>query len=70
MEHVLQHHYKAETYLTGASNGEATEPAISEEPPAYDHETLGWQIIEHDDEIGRVLAEHNFTRRRYEGLQQ
>jgi HD superfamily phosphohydrolase len=68
MEHVLQDHYKAETYLTNTSDSAGAEPAISEEPPAYDHETLGRQIIEYDNEIGRVLAEHKFTREEIRGV--
>jgi uncharacterized protein len=68
MEHVLQDHYKAETYLTGPAQGGTADAALIDEPAAYDHETLGRQIIEHDQEIGGVLAEHKFTRDEIRGV--
>jgi HD superfamily phosphohydrolase len=68
MEHVLQDHYKAGSFLTGASDGDAVDPVMSKEPPAYDHETLGRQIIEHDAEIEHVLSEHNFTTDEIKGV--
>jgi uncharacterized protein len=63
MEHVLQNHYQAQTYLTERAEETAGEPGteVAGEPPAYDHETLGRQIIEHDAQIGAVLQDHGFT---------
>jgi HD superfamily phosphohydrolase len=63
-EHVLQNHYKAETYLTDTADDEliGPNPDIPEDPAAYDHETLGRKIIEIDDDIGSVLKKHGFTR--------
>ena len=64
MEHVLQNHYKAQTYLTELADDSAddSKPDLPAEPAVYDHETLGRQIIEHDPQIGVVLQDHGFTR--------
>lgn len=61
MEHVLQDHYKAAQFLSDNSFGPQTS-VLSEDPPAFDHETLGRKIIEVDEQIGRVLRQHSFTR--------
>ena len=54
-EQIIADHYKASAFLEGGN-------PPNDDQASYDHETLGRAIIDNDDELGRVLAKHKFSK--------
>lgn len=54
-EQIIADHYKGGAYLEGGD-------PPTDEPASYDHENLGRAIIDNDEELGGVLAKHNFSK--------